>query len=161
MARGASDQGIGVVLSRIRDGGEKVIAYASRTLSKSERNYSVTKREMLALVYYSQHFRHSYGRRTFHNALRCLRKLAEFDFNVPSRPGKRHGNADGLSRRPQGDSGIPEVSAVETVASDAEAIWYPTWRAAGLRSLQLTDHAIQHVLCWRESGRSTRVARIG
>ena len=66
-------------------------------------------------------------------------------------PYDAYGNADGLSRRPQGDSGIPEVSAVETVASDAEAIWYPTWRAVGLRSLQLTDHAIQHVLSWRES----------
>ena len=48
----ASDTGIGAVLSQVHDGQEKVIAYARQTLSKSERNYSTTKREMLALVYY-------------------------------------------------------------------------------------------------------------
>ena len=97
----ASDTGIGAVLAQVHDGQEKVIAYASRTLSKSERNYSTTKREMLALVYYSQHFRHYlYGQkfvaRTDHAALRWLtnfkeptgqvarwlEKLAEFDFKV-------------------------------------------------------------------------------
>ena len=54
----ASDQGISTVLSQVQDGQEKVIACASRALSKAERNYYVTKREMLALVFYCQHFRH-------------------------------------------------------------------------------------------------------
>ena len=63
----ASDFGTGAVLSEIQDGEEKVIAYASRTLSKSERNYSVTKRELLALVFYSQHFRHYFVWTTFHS----------------------------------------------------------------------------------------------
>lgn len=74
----ASDTGIGAVLSQVHGGQEKVIAYASRTLNKSDRNYSTTKRQMLALVYYyPQHFRHYlYGRtliaRTDHTALRWL-----------------------------------------------------------------------------------------
>lgn len=41
----ASNHGIGAVLSQIQDGTEKVIAYISQVLSKSERNYCVTRRE--------------------------------------------------------------------------------------------------------------------
>ena len=48
----ASDLCIGSVLSQMTDDGECVVAYASRTLSKSERRYCVTRKEMLALVYF-------------------------------------------------------------------------------------------------------------
>ena len=54
----SSNTGIGVVLCHVHNGLEKVIAYASRTLTKSERDYSTTKREMVALVNHSWHFRH-------------------------------------------------------------------------------------------------------
>lgn len=61
----ASDTGIGAVLSQVHDGQEKVIAYASRTLNTSERNYSTAKRQMLTLVYYyPKHFRHYLNGRT-------------------------------------------------------------------------------------------------
>jgi len=46
----ASDVGIGAVLSQKHaDGSERVIAYVSRVLSKPERYYCVTRKELLAV----------------------------------------------------------------------------------------------------------------
>ena len=62
--------------------GEHVIAYASRALTKAERQYSVTKRELLAEVWAAQNFR-SYlvGRRfvlrTDHAALQWLFEMQD------------------------------------------------------------------------------------
>ena len=53
----ASDTGIGAVLSQVQGGRECVIAYASRSLTKPEHNYYVTRRELLAVITFVQHFR--------------------------------------------------------------------------------------------------------
>ena len=50
----ASNTGIGAVLEQ--DG--HVVAYASRTLSSTERNYSVIQRECLAIIFALKQFRH-------------------------------------------------------------------------------------------------------
>ena len=52
----ASAESIGGVLSQIQNGEEKVIAYASKTLSKAQRNYCTTYRELLAIVVFMKHF---------------------------------------------------------------------------------------------------------
>jgi hypothetical protein len=115
----ASNNSIGAVLSQIQDGEERVVAYASRLLTQQEKNYCVTRRELLAVVYFMKHFRpYLLGRkflvRTDHAALKWLRNmpepvgqqarwlelLEEYDFEIEHRPGKKHANADALSRRP-------------------------------------------------------------
>ena len=115
----ASDGAIGAVLSQRQDGVERVIAYASRSLDRRERNYCVTRKELLAVVHFMKYFKqYILGRhftvRTDHAALTWLRKtpdpigqqarwleqMEEFDFTVEHRSGVRHGNADALSRRP-------------------------------------------------------------
>ena len=115
----ASDNAIGAVLSQIQDDKEQVIAYASRSLTKSERNYCVTKKELLAIVTFVKYFRHYlYGKqftiRTDHSSLRWLLKfknpegqlarwleiLSMYDMTIEHRAGTKHRNADSLSRRP-------------------------------------------------------------
>ncbi|KAG8184468.1 hypothetical protein JTE90_002315 [Oedothorax gibbosus] len=54
----ASKEGIGAVLSQEVDGKERVIAYFSKSLSKPERNYCVTRKELLAIVKAVEHFHH-------------------------------------------------------------------------------------------------------
>ena len=55
--------GMGAVLAQNVDGVERVVAYASRALSRTEKKYCATRREMLALVWAAHHFRpHLYGR---------------------------------------------------------------------------------------------------
>ena len=125
----ASDVGIGAVLSqRQKDGSEHVVAYASRTLSRPERRYCVTRRELLAVVTFVQHFRpyllgQEFILRTDHGSLmwltnfkepegqlaRWLECLQEFNFETVHRPGKKHGNADALSRRPCSQCGRDET----------------------------------------------------
>src|SRR6218665_44187 len=114
----ASDIGLGAVLSQNIDREERVIAYGSRLFSTAERNYCVTRRELLVVVYFTQLYRQyllgsTFTLRTDHAALRWLQrtqepigqqarwleKLAEYDFQIVHRPGRRRGNADALSRK--------------------------------------------------------------
>ncbi|MCP4339086.1 MAG: hypothetical protein GY799_09435, partial [Desulfobulbaceae bacterium] len=46
----ASDYGLGAALSININGEERPVAFATRTLSQAERNYSTPEKEMLATV---------------------------------------------------------------------------------------------------------------
>ena len=45
----ASDIGIGGIIHQVQGEQEKVIAYASRSLNKAEKNYCITEKELLAV----------------------------------------------------------------------------------------------------------------
>jgi len=52
------------VLSQIQEGEEKVIAYYSKVFLKMERNYCVTRKELLAVIDSTKFFHHYlYGRK--------------------------------------------------------------------------------------------------
>ena len=110
---------LGSVLSQTHDGQEHPVAYYSRTLSRTERNYCVTRRELLAVIDSIKHFRHFlYGTdfkiRSDHGALSWLLRfkvaegqlcrwfqfLSTYNFTLEYRRAGLHRNADGLSRRP-------------------------------------------------------------
>lgn len=113
----ASETGLGGVLTQIQDGDEKVIAFASRSLSRAERNYSVTERECLAVIFAIDKFRpYIEGTRfkviTDHYSLLWLNrmkepsgklarwavKLAQHNFELLHRKGKLNVVPDALSR---------------------------------------------------------------
>jgi len=78
----ASEESIGSVLSVVRDGQERVVAYAGRSLNKNELNYCATRKELLAIVYFTKHFRQyllgrSFVIRTDHAALTWLQRTPE------------------------------------------------------------------------------------
>ena len=116
----ASHDCIGAVLSQKEGPDEKVIAYASRKMSQSERQYCITRKELLSVHYFVNYFKHYLlGRqfivRTDHRALcwllnwkepntsqycRWRQDLEIYDMEVRYRQGERHINADAMSRIP-------------------------------------------------------------
>ncbi|GFV66818.1 retrovirus-related Pol polyprotein from transposon 17.6 [Trichonephila clavipes] len=126
LASDASPVGIGCVLSHVYpDGSERPIAFASRTLSGSEKKYSQIDKEALSIVWAVRKFYlYLKGRRftliTDHKPLiaifgskRGLPVLAatrllhyalilqSFEFDIIFRKTIEHGNADFLSRLPK------------------------------------------------------------
>ena len=57
LTRDASLFGIGAIVSQRQQWGETIIAYASKTIIKSQQNHSATKQELFAMVYFTEHFR--------------------------------------------------------------------------------------------------------
>ena len=53
----ASDLAFGAVLGQRVEGKPYVVYYASKTLNKAQRNYTTTKKELLAMVYALVKFR--------------------------------------------------------------------------------------------------------
>jgi len=114
----ASGTGLGAVLYQKQDGKDRVVAYASRSLTKAERNYPAHKLEFLAVKWAVCEKFHDYlyGGKfevvTDNNPLtyvttsakldatgqRWIAALAAYDFSIRYRKGKNNNDADGLSR---------------------------------------------------------------
>jgi len=136
----ASNFGMGAVLSQVQGGQERVISYASKSLSKAERRYCTTRKEMLAIVYFTKYFRHYLLGRRFilrsdHAALgfiqrsqvegqmaRWVEQLQNFSFDFQHRPGRLHSNADALSRRPCKQCGDDHDEGQELVGKPVVAV---------------------------------------
>ena len=115
----ASDVGLGGELIQEQNGVERVVAYASVSLTPEQKRYCTTRKELLAVVRFTKQFKYYLlGRvftvRTDHSSLtwllrfkdpqgqvaRWMEELAQYHMVVKHRAGSRHGNADGLSRMP-------------------------------------------------------------
>ena len=127
----ACASGLGAVLSQVSaEGLERPVAYISRSCTEAERNYTITKLELLAVVWACRVFRpylllQPFLLRTDHSSLRWLMQfknpsgqlarwlatLAEFHFTIEHRPGQKHANADGLSRQHE-EMNMPEIRAI-------------------------------------------------
>ncbi|KAL5515638.1 hypothetical protein EMCRGX_G000833 [Ephydatia muelleri] len=131
LACDASAHGLGADLSHhFKDGSrsERPISYASRTLSKVERNYLQIEKEVLSIIFGLKKFhQYLYGRKfllvTDHQPLvkifgpktgissvvagrlqRWALCLAGYQYDIVYKPTQKHGNADGLSRYPSTES---------------------------------------------------------
>ena len=144
----ASHSAIGCVLSQIQDGTERVVAYASHVLTAAEQRWSTYDRELWAIVWSIRHFRHYLVSAPFtivtdHKPLVGLRKLPvqndrtgrrsrwaleldPYDWVITHRDGKRHSNADALSRCPQiAPSSPPTLSPVATQQASCSSVQTP------------------------------------
>ena len=114
----SSGTACGAVLLQIGDDGvEKIVAFASRTLSDVQRRWCTTRKELYAIIFALQHWRHyligrKIGVRSDHSCLqylltskmltnqwsRYLDFLADFELELVWKPGREQKLSDFLSR---------------------------------------------------------------
>ena len=128
----ASNVSIGAILAQQdKNKVDHPISYYSKTLSKAERNYSVTESKCLAVLPSIKHFRpFLYGTHftiiTNHSSLNWLQQMKDpdgrlthwalflqaYNFSIVHRAGAIHQNANGLSRLPMISLLAPEEDQI-------------------------------------------------
>ena len=135
------------VFSQFQDGVENPTAFAIRTLSKSQKNYCVTRRELLVIVEFDKQHRHFLAKyRILHwnsscplsfvvlakvpegQLARWIEFLSTFDYEIQYRTEERQLNADVLSRRPY----------------DVRCKWCKGWKSQ--KRLSFVDVSVQIVM---------------
>lgn len=153
----ASCYGLGAVLSQCAGKNEWCIAFASRTLSATERKYAVIEKQLLACTWAVEHYRnYVWGNRFIlkidHKPLvgilspgggwnstariaRLMSKLQEYDFEVIYVPGKSNITADFLSRLPCSDDRVVQddqdkevLATVNFVSKEFTGLSEDLWR---------------------------------
>jgi len=130
------NRAIGATLSQVQDGEERVICFGAKKLSPSQQNYPPLKGELMAVIHFIRYFRYylqyrPFVLRTDHQALkwintleaptgmisRWLQTLCNYQFTVQHRSGKKHANADALSR-------APHLLEIEDSEEDDESVHF-------------------------------------
>lgn len=136
----ASDFGLGAVLSQNFPEGERVVSFISRSLTSSERKFSTTEKECLAVLWAIEKFRPYIEATHFtivtdHFALLWLNnlkdpsgrlarwcvKLQQYDFDIVHRRGKENVVPDALSRSVPA---VDELSVTTPLFQDFRDDWY-------------------------------------
>ena len=156
----ASIKGLGFILAQIQDGEEKVICYGGRALHDSEKTYTTTELEALAVVEgikkYSPYLQHTvkfiiqtdhcalkwlFGqKRTTGRLARWVLKLQSYTYEVVHKRGCKNGNADALSRIPTQVSESCNSCNSYHVDSPTSSATDSNWTECGLETM--TDDVI-------------------
>ena len=167
----ASPYAIGGTLVQHDDIGEKVIMYVSRSLKKHERNYHHYEKEALALFWCVKVFRpYVLGTRfkvvsdnkallalfkkdPDHRMIRWVLSLQQYDIEYCYRAGKKHGDADALSRAFTVPSWVSfekddDVEALHAIDPATSTFSQPPWAGDTIRriSVQLRARLIHDMV---------------
>lgn len=171
----ASNSGLGAVLLQEHDGVLRPVAFASRTLTAAERNYSVTEKECLAIIFALKKFNMyldgaSFQIQTDHQALSWLKNLQNpagrlarwaltlqaYDYSIAYRKGATNVVADALSRAPlqvlPTETEPKFVGLTDIVADTSESRWGTLVSRADLHKAQQEDGLCRRV-CERLAAR--------
>jgi len=179
----ASEVAIGAVLSQKVNGEECPIAFFSRVMNLAQKQYSATRRELLAVISALQHFRHYLiGNKVIlrmdHYSLKWLKTfkipegimarwietLTEFDIEIEHRPGLAYSNVDGFSRPfcKQCEGKVPKMKWIDELQradklteplSINRIIFLPEITDDKVKELQAEDADLGPIVEWLKDGR--------